>query len=334
MPGKPYALLVMNHATYRAHFDPPRLQRLRSLVTPVWADELDSPAVRRYLARAQVLVTSWGAPALTAERLDAAPALRAVFHAAGSVRPIVTDDLWRRGIPVTSAADANAVPVAEFTLAAIIFAGKKAPFLAADPAAGQGGWGHHAGFGDLSNYRRTIGIVGFSRIGRRVVRLLDCLHPVRRLVADPYADAAEVARAGATRVPLHDLLPECDVLTLHAPEIAATRGMIGARELALLPDRATVINTARGSLIDTAALVDECRTGRLFAILDVSDPEPLPTDHPLRALPNVMITPHVAGSLGTEILRLTDSAIDEIARWLAAQPLRTVVTPEALAFSA
>lgn len=325
-----HALLVMDAATHRAHFDASRTERLRGLVTPAWTDDLDSPAARAHLARAEILVTSWGAPPLTAARLDAAPRLRAVFHAAGSVRALVTDDLWRRGIPVTSAADANAIPVAEFTLAAIIFAGKKAPFLAASPD----GWGHHEGFGDLSNHNRTIGIVGFSRIGRRVVRLLDCLHPVRRLVADPYADAAEVARAGATLVPLKTLLRESDVLTLHAPETAGTRGMIGARELALLPDHATVVNTARGSLLDTAALVDECRGGRLFAILDVSEPEPLPADHPLRALPNVMITPHLAGSLGSEILRLTDSTLDEIARWRAAQPLRFAVTPETLSLSA
>jgi phosphoglycerate dehydrogenase-like enzyme len=320
----------MDHATYRAHFDASRTERLRGLVTPARTSDLDSPAAREHLARAEILVTSWGAPTLTAARLDAAPELRAVFHAAGSVRGLVTDDLWRRGIRVTSAADANAVPVAEFTLAAIIFAGKKAPFLAAS----HDGWGHHTGYGDLSNHHRTIGIVGFSRIGRRVVRLLDCLHPVRRLVADPYADAAEVARAGATLVPLKTLLEESHVLTLHAPESAGTRGMIGARELALLPDHATVVNTARGSLVDTVALLDECRTGRLFAILDVTDPEPLPADHPLRALPNVMITPHLAGSLGSEIHRLTDATLDEIARWRAAQPLRFAVTPETLTLSA
>lgn len=334
MSGKPHALLVMDHATYLAHFDGPRSARLRDLVTPSWTGDLDSPGARDRLAGAELLVTSWGAPPLTADRLDAAPALRAVFHAAGSVRALVTDALWRRGVPVTSAADANAVPVAEFTLAAVIFAGKKAPFLAADPVAGRRGWGHHAGFGDLSNHRRTIGVVGFSRIGRRVVRLLDCLRPVRRLVADPYADAAEVADAGAVLVPLPELLTRSDVLTLHAPETAGTRGMIGTRELALLPDHATVVNTARGGLIDTDALVAECRSGRLFAILDVTEPEPLPPDHPLRTLPNVMITPHLAGSLGSEILRLTDSTLDEIARWRAARPLRFPVTPETLSLSA
>lgn len=330
MTGRPHALLVMDHATYLAHFDEPRLARLRGLVTPTWTADLDAPIARERLARADLLLTSWGAPPLTADRLAAAPGLRAVFHAAGSVRGLVTDDLWRRGVPVTSAADANAVPVAEFTLAAIIFAGKKAPFLAGSHA----GWGHHAGFGDLSNHDRTVGVVGFSRIGRRVVRLLDCLRPVRRLVADPYASSAEVTAAGAARVPLIDLLKRCDVLTLHAPETERTRGMIGARELALLPDHATVINTARGSLIDTDALVAECGSGRLFAILDVTEPEPLPKDHPLRTLPNVMITPHVAGSLGTEVLRLTDATLDEIARWLAGDPLRHEVTPEALLLSA
>src|SRR5689334_5288756 len=257
MSGKPHALLVMDHATYLAHFDEARLARLRGLVTPSWTDDLDSPIARERLRHAELLLTSWGAPALTADRLDAAPALRAVFHAAGSVRALVTDDLWRRGVRVTSAADANAVPVAEFTLAAVIFAGKKAPFLAADPVAGRRGWGHHAGFGDLWNYRRTVGVVGFSRIGRRVVRLLDCLHGVRRLVADPYADPAEVENAGAALVTVNDLLEQSDVLTLHAPETDGTRGMIGARELALLPDHATVVNTARGSLLDTDALVEE-----------------------------------------------------------------------------
>src|SRR5690349_213925 len=115
MSGKPRALLVMDHATYLAHFDEPRLARLRDLVTPTWTSDLDSPLARERLGVAELLLTSWGAPALTADRLDAAPAVRAVFHAAGSVRALVTDGLWRRGIPVTSAADANAVPVAEFT---------------------------------------------------------------------------------------------------------------------------------------------------------------------------------------------------------------------------
>ncbi|MFV2020710.1 hydroxyacid dehydrogenase [Micromonospora sp. LOL_023] len=337
MQPPPQALVVMARDSYRAHFDEARLERLGGLVAtadPVWADELDSPSVRARLASVEVLVTSWGAPRLTGRRLAAAPALRAVFHAAGSVRPLVSDEIWRRGIRVSTAADANAIPVAEYTLAAIIFAGKKVPFIAADPDRAYQGWGHHHGHGDLSNYRRTIGVVGFSRIGRRVVELVGCLDTAQCLVADPHADPAEVASAGGTLVDLGELLARSEILTLHAPELPSTYRMIGAAELALLPDHATVINTARGSLVDSAALAAECRSGRLYAILDVTDPEPLPTDAALRAAPNVMVTPHLAGSLGTEIRRLTDHTLDELARWVAAEPLRAEITPEAFALHA
>jgi phosphoglycerate dehydrogenase-like enzyme len=337
MDAKPRALLVMNPEAFRTHYDQARLDRVGQLVTlsdPAWTDELDSPGSRALLADTEILLTSWGAPLLTAERLSAAPRLRAVFHGAGSVRSLVTDEVWRRGIMVTNAADANAIPVAEYTLAAIIFAGKKAPFIAADGAQADRGWHQHGDYGDLSNYRRTIGVVGFSRIGRRVVDLLGNLDSARCLVADPYADADEVARAGATLVDLPEMLPRCDVLSLHAPALPSTENMISAAELALLPDYATVINTARGSLLDADALAAECRSGRLFAILDVTEPEPLPADHPLRDTTNVMITPHLAGSLGSEIHRLTDLTLDELTRWLAAEPLRTEVTQDSLALQA
>jgi phosphoglycerate dehydrogenase-like enzyme len=306
-----------------------------ALAEPVWVDELDSPAARARLAAVEVLLTSWGAPTLTPERLAAAPALRAVFHGAGSVRSLVTSEVWQRGIQVTTAADANAIPVAEYTLAAIIFGAKKAPFLAADGTAAYQGWQQQrTGYGDLSNYRRTIGIVGFSRTGRRVVDLLACLDSADVLVADPHAVAEDVKRAGATLVDLAEMLPRSEILSLHAPALPSTYHMIGAAELALLPDHATVVNTARGSLVDAEALAAECRSGRLFAILDVTDPEPLPIGDALRSTPNVMITPHIAGSLGSEILRLSDHTLDELARWLADEPLRTEITAEALALHA
>ena len=333
MQPKPHALVVMSRSSFEAHFDTARLQRLADLAIlgePLWTDDLDTPGARKRLADVEVLLTSWGAPLLTPERLAAAPALKAVLHCAGSVRGLVGEDVWRRGIRVTSAADANAVPVAEYTLAAIIFAGKKAPFLAADEQRAYAGWGTVTGYGDLSNFRRTVGIIGFSRIGRKVVDLLKVLGSTTCLVYDPHADPEEVARAGATLVGLAELLPRADVLSLHAPALHETRHLIGAEQLAMLPDHATVINTARGSLIDSAALAAECAAGRLFAILDVTDPEPLPPGSPLRRTARVMVTPHIAGSLGTEIGRLTDHALDELDRWTARQPLTAEITAESL----
>jgi phosphoglycerate dehydrogenase-like enzyme len=327
----------MDAPTSALQLGPEQVRRLAGLVRlgdPVRLDELDSAAARARLARADVLLTSWGAPTLTAEHLRAAPRLRAVLHCAGSVRELLGVDVWRHGIVVSSAADANAVPVAEYTLAAVIMAGKKAPFLAARARQGPGGWGATLARTDLSNRGRTIGVVGFSRIGRRVVELLRILDTAEVLVADPFADPAAVARAGGRLVPLDDLLRRSEILSLHAPALPATHHLLGARELALLPDGATLVNTARGSLVDHDALLRECASGRLDAILDVTDPEPLPAGAPLLDLPNVMVTPHVAGSLGTETRRMSDHALDELEAWLAGRPLATPVTRESFEASA
>jgi phosphoglycerate dehydrogenase-like enzyme len=330
-------MVLMDRPSFEAHFDPDRLSRLGELVAlgaAPWFDTLDSPVARARLAEVEVLVTSWGAPALTTERLAAAPRLRAVFHCAGSVRALVTDEVWRRGLLVTSGADANAVPVAEFTLAMVILAGKKAPFIAA-AGAEPPSLGGSARWGDLSNLRRTIGVVGFSRIGRMVVeRLRANLEDVTVLVSDPHADPDDVAAAGGELVDLPGLLPRVDVLTLHAPALPSTAGLVGQEQLALLPDHATVVNTARGALVDHEGLAAECGSGRLFAILDVTEPEPLPADSPLRSMPNVLVTPHLAGSLGTEVHRLTDRVLVDLASWCAGEPVADRVSAESLALRA
>lgn len=334
---RPSALVVMERVAFDQQFDETRLARLGGLARlpdPIVVDDLDDPALRRRLGEVEVLLTGWGAPCLDGARLDRMPRLRAMLHCAGSVRPQVSEELWRRGIRVTSAAEANAAPVAEFTFAAIVFAGKKAPFIAADPEVRRDDSRTIRRYGELSNEGRTIGVVGFSRIGRRVVQLVQQLEGVTCLVADPVVDPDDIRAAGATPVPLGEMLPRVDVLSLHAPALAATRGMIGAAQLAALRSHATVINTARGALIDTAALERECASGRLQAILDVTDPEPLPAESVLYRLPNVMVTPHLAGSLGSETKRMTDSALEELGRLIAGEPLRFEVTRDDLRFSA
>lgn len=314
----------MSEDAWHLQFQGAQTDRLIALTgaAPLWSPTLDARDVVGRLAEVEVLLTGWGAPQLDSEALERMPRLRAVIHCAGTVRPIVGGDVWSRGIVVSTSADVNAEPVAEYTLAAIIMAGKRAPFFAADAHRHREDWRYRGRRGALGNDGLTIGVIGYSRIGRRVVRLArDVLHDVNCLVADPYADAAEVTAAGGTLAELHDMLPRVEILTIHAPELASTHHMIGAHELALLPDHACVINTARGSLIDTAALEAECASGRLHAILDVTDPEPLPASSVLYDLPNVMLTPHIAGSLGSETLRMTDAALDELARFIDGEPL-------------
>lgn len=337
MANKPEALVVMNGKTFANQFDASRLERLGKMVAlrePVWTDSLDSPELLERLADVEILVTSWGVPHLDAERLAAMPNLRAIFHCAGTIRDFVSDELWARNILITNCADVNAVPVAEFTFATILLAGKKAQFLANDARSFREDWSYVLNHGDLGNIGRTIGVIGFSRVGRRVVKLMMQLQDAECLVVDPYADPREVADAGGRLVTLEEMLPVADVVTIHAPELPQTRHMIGADQLAAMKDHATLINTARGSLVDTKALEEACRHGRIQAVLDVTEPEPLPADSVLYELPNVVITPHIAGSLGTETRRMSDAALDELERYLSGEDLVARVLLEDLGLSA
>lgn len=337
MTRLPAALLLMDETTFTTQFDDSRLERLSGLTslgeTP-WAPSLDAADVHGQLAGVEVLITSWGVPVLDQGALERMPSLKAVFHCAGSVRPFATPALWERDITVCNGADSNAIPVAEFTFASIILAGKRAQVLANDSRTHRGERSFSMSRGELGNLGRTLGIVGYSRIGRRVVDMLRLLEDAIILVADPYADPAEVAAAGATLLPLEEMLPRVDVLSIHAPSLPSTHHMIGARELAALAGNTTIINTARGDLIDTAALTAECRTGRLSAILDVTDPEPLPADSELYDLPNVILTPHLAGSLGAETRRMVDEALTDLQRYNEGKPLLAQVLAEDMVHSA
>lgn len=285
------------------------------------------------LGSAEVLFTHWGCPPLTGAALARMPALRAVVHAAGSVKHHVTDAVWERGIAVSTAAAANARPVAEFTLAAILFAGKRVMESARAYAARRAPAGLPAYRPDLGNYRRIIGIVGASRTGRQVIELLRP-YDVTVLAHDPYLSAEEAAALGVHAVELDELVRRSDVVSIHAPQLPETRHLFDARRLALLRDGATLVNTARGSLVDTEALTAELVSGRLHAVLDVTEPEVLPADSPLYELPNVLLTPHVAGSLGNELGRMADAAIAEVDRHARGLPFAHGIGPAELARSA
>jgi phosphoglycerate dehydrogenase-like enzyme len=337
MTRRPETLLVMAPGTMRLQFGEAELARLRAtarLGEPVCAGELVSAPVRARLAEVEVLITSWGCPPLDDTILRAAPNLRAVLHAAGSVRDHVGAAVFDRGLLVTTAAGANAEPVAQYTLGAILWAFKKVPFLAADARTFREDWRYRDGRGELSGRDRTVVLVGFSRVGRRVAALLRLLELARVLVVDPVADPAEIRAAGAEPAALSEALPQADVLSLHAPSLPETRHLIGAAELAALPPGAVLVNTARGALVDTAALEHACAADGLHAVLDVTEPEPLPAGSPLYDLPNVVLTPHVAGSLGSETRTMSAETIGELERYAAGLPPRAPVTRQTLAVQA
>lgn len=325
----PVAAFAMRPELPEQLFTPDDLAGL-SLVTEldptVTFTELDD-APAGLLSRLEILVTGWGAPQIGAAELDRMPRLRAIVHAAGTVKDHLSDAVWDRGVLVTSAASANAYPVAEYTLAMILLAGKRIPDAirgyAADPDA----------YADVDpatgNFGRTVGIVGASRVGRRVIELLEPFD-LRVLLYDPSLEAADPVLARAERVGLDDLFRRSSIVSVHAPLLPETIGMIGSRQLDLLPAGATLINTARAPIVDQDALAAAVRSRGLRAVLDVTEPEPLPAGHPLRALPGVVLTPHVAGALGNELRRLGECARHEVERFVAGEPAEHPVTKEAL----
>ncbi|MFJ5104342.1 hydroxyacid dehydrogenase [Streptomyces sp. NPDC088554] len=322
MPQRPLALFAMRAENPPRLFPPGALARLRASVDidlALVAEDFRDPRVRDALAGAEILITGWGSPPVDEAALRAAPRLRAVLHAAGSVKSLLTPGCWERGLLVSSAADANALPVAEYTLGMIMLAGKNL-FAARDGYRAARTFAPAEIIPDIGNFGRRIGVVGASRIGRRLIELLRPFD-FRVSLADPYVDAAGAAALGVTLRDLDDLLRTSDIVTVHAPATPETYKLIGRRELALLGDGTVLVNTARGSLVDTPALVAELRTGRVSAVLDVTDPEPLPPDSPLFDLPNAFLTPHLAGSQGNELRRLGLCVVDEVERLLRGVPL-------------
>jgi phosphoglycerate dehydrogenase-like enzyme len=274
------------------------------------------------LQRVEVLVTGWGTPVLQAADLDAMPRLRAIVHA-GGVASTLLPPHTSRAVELSVAADANGVPVAEYTLAMILLANKQV-FAASERYRSERALiDREVSYPHAGNFGQTVGIVGASRIGRRVIRLLEPFD-LRVIVFDPYLDDHDARDLGVESVRLDQLLAESDVVSLHAPVTPQTTGMIGAAELAAMKDGATLLNTARGALVDLDALTEHLLRGRLWAVLDVTDPhEPLSPDSPLWDSPNVLLTPHVAGSMGTELRRLGDHVASELGRAAAGQAFAT-----------
>jgi phosphoglycerate dehydrogenase-like enzyme len=299
------------------------LTQLRELgpvaISPTPEDHL-SPAARPLLAEADVIITGWGTGPVGAEVLAAAPRLRGVIHTGGSVRAHVTKDCYGRGVVVSSQGWANALPVAEYSLAMILLACKGVFRAQRDYRTSRVPYDVQAQLAADGAYETQVGIIGASTIGRRVIGLLAPFE-LRIALADPTVSAAHAEKLGVKLMGLDELMATSAAVSLHAPWLPSTENMIGGAQLALLRDGATFINTARGAIVDQTALIAELKTGRIDAVLDVTWPEvPEPTS-PLWDLPNLTLTPHVAGAAGTELRRLGGSAVRETARVLRGESL-------------
>ncbi|MGJ3191594.1 hydroxyacid dehydrogenase [Paenarthrobacter sp. FR1] len=270
-----------------------------------------------------VFITAWGFPRLDAEHLAVAPNLKCVVHAASSLHALVSEDFWAAGIPISQAGAAMAPAVAELSLTFTLNLLRRVHQLDHSLRSG-------ANWEDARNVSRAreisgarIGVVGASRTGRRYIEACRALG-AKVAVFDPYIPTGDpLAASSAT---LDDLMAHSDVVAVHAPATPETAGLIGAAELALLPDGAAFVNTARSTIVDMEALYKEVHSGRIDAALDVFDEEPLPAGDPWRSLPNVLLTPHLGGATVDSRRRAGGIVVDELRRFIGGQPMEHALT--------
>jgi phosphoglycerate dehydrogenase-like enzyme len=308
-------------------FTPGDRAALERLGRVAWAaaDEKVSPEeALRVLADAEIGVGSWGTPhPKTDGLLSACPKLKLWVHAAGSVKYMFGPHLTGRDLVIASCAPAVADQVAETTLGLLIVGVRR--ILENAAANRRGKAGRPPNCKDLA--QAAIGVVGASQVGRRVIANLRPFGP-RILLFDPYVSKREARKLGVELRPtVADLCRECDALTLHAPANPDCVKMVGPREFAAMRDDCVLVNTARGVLVDEAALIEELRKGRFFAFLDVTAPEPAAEDSPLRDLPNAVLTSHIAGGptpkIGAQVVR-------DVRAWIKGEPLALAVTADML----
>ncbi len=312
-------------------FTPAALSLLDNLSQVDWVPEgltYQGPSLESNIADYDAVLSGWGSPRLTRAILETAERLKFIGHTAGTVVPFVDPYAFERGICVVNANKALARSTAEFCLGLILNAAWRIPYMST--LLREGGWVDNERDTVPGLEKRTVGLIGYGEISRLMVSFLKPFH-VEILMFSHYMTDDEAALLGVEKCALPSLLQRSDIVSLHSTLTPQTRGLIGAEELSLLPQGALLINTARGPLVDEAALIAALQNGRLSAALDVYHDEPLRPDHPLLHLPNVLCTPHVGGFSHYWRRQLGLSVIEDMQRWLKQEPLRGQVTAETYA---
>lgn len=276
----------------------------------------------------EIIFGGWGMPQLTESFLEKMPKLRGIFYSAGTVKPYVTDAFWSRGIVITNAHHANAVPVAEYCLAAILFS-LKLGWHRVRQCREQQMWRQDRGT-IPGCYDATVGLISLGAIGYKTLELLKPF-AIKPLIYSTSLTQEKADHWGAELVGLDELFEKSDVVSLHTPLLPSTKGMIGKEHFRKMRPHATFINTARGAVVRQDELIEVMRERPdLTTVLDVVDPEPPEDGASIFGVDNIHISPHIAGSLGRECRRLGQTAIEECKRHLSGEALQYQVEKSAL----
>jgi phosphoglycerate dehydrogenase-like enzyme len=332
-PRRPRVLLLAGPRLFRSFFDTPRARRLsQSYRCTLVPGRSVGPRLRRLLPEAEALVTTWDSPRFGEELVRLAPRLRLVAHCGGEVKARFERPLFSR-LTIANAPGPMAPYVAELAVAFLLMAARRVDeHRAALRRRSNAIYSrlHLDGAGHETLRRRTVGLLGLGRIGQDTARLLKGFGP--RLIAfDPYASLRVARGLGVELVGFRELLQRSQDLVIAAALTDETLGIVGRTALAQLRDGATIVNVARGGIVDLPALTREVRSGRLRCALDVTDPyEPLPLRHPLRRMRGALLTPHVGAAQSDVRRAMADVVLDSLERFFAGRRVATRVTPAML----
>lgn len=325
-PSKPTLLVVLPDGVVRDQFvNPAVVKELEKFTTIVWNDSgahMTPQTLKARLSDIDICVTGWGCPSFSAEVLSGNPRLKLVIHTGGSVANLVSEELYARGIKVLSGNRMYAESVAEAVLAYMLVGLREIVPYANGVQAGQ--WRtEELDYRGL--FERSLGLVGFGAVAQFLVQML---RPFRMniSVADPFVSDALLAQYGVRRAALEQVVTQNDIVSLHAAQVPATFHMINAELIKRIPDGCLLVNTARGSLIDEAALATELASGRFSAVLDVFEVEPLPMDSGLRNLRNVLLIPHMAGPTADRRFKVMFPLIEDMHHFFQNQPMQNEIS--------
>jgi len=336
---KKMALFILNESSRDKIYGPDELKRVNKAVD-VYSPMLTYKQIKEnpdILKKCNIILSGWGGPLIDNWFLDKSPELEAVFYGAGSIRGIVTPEFWEKDIKITSSWTANAIPVAEFTFAQIILCLKNTyrlnrlytdvyPQTAKSAEPGVTYHKLHESKKAYGAYRTVVGIISLGVIGRLVCGLLKNLD-VDVIAYDPIISRGEAEELGATLVSLETLFRTSHVVSLHAPWLPETEGMLKGMHFEMMKNGSSFINTARGAIVNEGEMIEVLRKRNdITAILDVTDPEPPAADSELFTMNNVFLTPHIAGSMNDECRRMGKYAVDEMLRYLNGEPLKYLVS--------
>ncbi len=332
MPGSHLTVAVaVNPSLFENLFSPESQERLASLAVLKFQEQetrLAEEELTELIQDCEVAISGWGTPPFSQAVMDGAPQLKMIAHSAGSIKRLLPAPVWARDILVIHAAAAIAPAVAEMTLLLMLMCRRNVHRISQRMKEGEP-WPQTENLGyELAGSR--VGIIGAGHTGRNVIRVLQALD-TELWVYDPYLSPERAQALGVRQVTLAALMSQCPIITVQAPPTQETYHMIGRALLDTIQDGALFINTARSHVVDADALYESLQENRYQAALDVFDTEPLPTDSRLRRLPNVTLTPHMAGKSENARRRQGALIVNELERYVRGEPVTERVTRDMLA---